>query len=37
MWSIESALATYVQCGDSVIVDPLSPYRPGLSSEWQSQ
>lgn len=35
-WSLELALASYVQFGDSVIVDPLSPYRPGLSSKWQS-
>lgn len=37
VWSLESALASYVQFGDSIIVDPLSPYRPGLSSERQSQ
>lgn len=36
-WSLESALASYVQFGDRVIVDPLSPYKPGLSSERQSQ
>lgn len=36
-WSLESALASYVQSGDRVIVGPLSPYRPGLSSERQSQ
>lgn len=37
MWSLESALASYVQFGNSVIVDPLSPYRVVLSSERQSQ